>query len=249
MTPTREYYESLITSEYRLAKKFKKTVGALVNYGIATDTAAESFLSAFDLETAIGDQLDALGVIVGVSRTLDFEPPEGSTVDIVCPNAAEMAADASDSSIYKIYKMPTAGQLGNAEVLVSIVMTGGEAEGVSGAFRVNDDTYRKLVKSRIIQDFWRGDPRTLYDMWATLYPGGGIQVQDLQNMTFNLVIIGDFSNLEVELIKRGYLVPKPEGVRIYIVTVVGTDGIPIFSYNYDTQEFSGYKSWWTTTTT
>lgn len=249
MTPTKEYYESLITSEYRLAKKFKKTVGVLVDYGIAADTAAESFLNAFGLETAVGDQLDTLGAIVGVSRTLDFEPPEGSTADIVCPDAAEMAEDTSDPSAYKIYKTPTAGQLGNAEVLVSAVMTGGEAEDVAGAFRVNDDTYRKLVKSRIIQDFWRGDPRTLYDMWATLYPGGGIQVQDLQNMTFNLVIIGDFSNLEVELIKRGYLVPKPEGVRIYIVTVVGTDGIPIFSYNYDTQEFSGYKSWWTTTTT
>ena len=249
MTPTKEYYESLITSEYRLAKKYKKTVGALVNYGIATDTAAESFLNAFGLDTAVGDQLDTLGTIVGVSRTLNFEPPEGSSADIVCPNATEMAADSGETSIYKVYQIPTPAQLADADYLVSMIMSGGEAEDVSGAFRVNDDTYRKLVKSRIIQDFWRGDPRTLYDMWKTLYPGGGIQVQDLQDMTFNLVIIGDFSDLEVELIKRGYLVPKPEGVRIYIVTVVGTDGIPIFSYNYDTQEFSGYKSWWTTTTT
>lgn len=247
MTPTKEYYESLITSEYRLAKKYKKMVGDMTKYGLATDTAAESFQKAFDVETAEGDQLDTLGEIVGVSRTLDFEPPEGSSLDIVCPNATEMKADL-EPSIYKIYQMPTPSQIADASVIVSIIMSGGEAEDVSGAFRVNDDTYRKMVKSRIIQNIWRGDPRTLYDMWKTLYPDGSIQIQDLQDMTYNVVIMGDFSVLEVELIRRGILIPKPEGVRVYIVTVVGTDGIPIFSYNFHTEKFSGYRGWWTTGT-
>lgn len=247
MTPTRDYYEGLITSEYRLTKKYKKMVGDMTKYGLATDTAAESFLKAFDIETAEGDQLDTLGEIVGVSRTLDFEPPEGSSLDIVCPNAAEMKADL-DPSIYKIYQIPTPAQIADSDYLVSMIMSGGEAEDVSGAFRMNDDTYRKMVKSRIIQNLWRGDPRTLYDMWATLYPDGSIQIQDLQDMTYNVVIIGDFSVLEVELIRRGVLIPKPEGVRVYIVTVVGTDGTPIFSYNFHTREFSGYRGWWTTTT-
>ncbi len=247
MTPTREYYESLITSEYRLAPKFKKMVGEMTRYGVATDTASESFLKSFDVDTAEGDQLDMLGEIVGISRTLDFEPPEGSTLDIICPNATEMKAD-SDPSIYKIYQMPTPAQMANTGVVLSVIMTGGEAADVSGVFRVNDDTYRKMVKSRIIQNIWRGDPRTLYEMWETLYPGGSIQIQDLQDMTYNVVIIGDFSVLEVELIKRGILIPKPEGVRVYIVTVVGTDGIPIFSYNFHTEQFSGYRGWWTTGT-
>lgn len=71
------YYLQLITSEYQGSTKF---LNWLLSCLRPLDDASEclsSFVTSFDLDYAVGVQLDALGVIIGQSRTVGFQPTGG----------------------------------------------------------------------------------------------------------------------------------------------------------------------------
>lgn len=110
---------------------------------------------------------------------------------------------------------------------------------------MNDSTYRMVIKAKIIQNTWKGTLDDLYEAWAVLFPEVRyFQIQDLQDMTYNVVIMGAFTPLERELIANGYIIPKPEGVRINLLTITDTSGLPLFAYDMDTYLLSGYTSHW-----
>jgi hypothetical protein len=73
-SPTLSYYQSLITSEYQTAPNFL----AWLNIALARLTDASNTIDAiqgaFDFDAAAGAQLDALGTIIGQSRTVGFQP-------------------------------------------------------------------------------------------------------------------------------------------------------------------------------
>lgn len=184
-------YRKLLTSEYRHSPKLNNWLLWLLNEGTTYTTFIKTFVDAFDLDSAEGQQLDIIGRLVGVKRLLDFVP------------------------------------------------AGGESP------LLEDSTYRMLIKATIIKNTWKGKLEDLYSAWRTVFPETKLfQVQDLQDMTFNVVIAGAFTSLERELITNGYIIPKPEGVRINLLTITDTTGLPLFSYDLDTLQFSGYTSYW-----
>ena len=184
-------YRKLLTSEYRHSPKLKDWLLWLLNDGTDYSTFIQVFVNAFDLDVAVGQQLDIIGRYAGVSRLLNFQPSGG------------------DSPL------------------------------------LNDDTYRFLIKATIVKNTWRGNVEDLYSAWKILFPKIPLfQIQDLQDMTFNVIIGGDFSALETELITNGYIVPKPEGVRIRLMTITSLAGYPLFSYDLDTLYYSGYTANW-----
>lgn len=110
---------------------------------------------------------------------------------------------------------------------------------------LNDEDYRLCIKAKIIQNHWKGTAADLYEAWMTLFPETAIfEIQDLQDMSFNIVISGDFTDLQREIITNGYIIPKPEGVRINQLLIVDLAGFPLFAYDYDTLYMSGYGSHW-----
>lgn len=71
------YYLSLITSEYQQSPNFLGWLSIPLLQLADASTALDSFDDAFDLDLAIGPQLDTLGVIVGQARTVGFQPSNG----------------------------------------------------------------------------------------------------------------------------------------------------------------------------
>jgi hypothetical protein len=67
-------YLNLVTSEHRASTKFIAWATALLQPFIDVQTCADSIPAAFDLDTAIGAQLDILGQILGAARTVGFQP-------------------------------------------------------------------------------------------------------------------------------------------------------------------------------
>ena len=184
-------YRRLLTSEYKNSPRLKEWLLWLLNDGTDYSTFIQVFVSAFDLDVAVGQQLDIIGRYVGVSRLLNFQP------------------------------------------------SGGESP------LLDDDTYRFLIKATVVKNTWKGNVEDLYAAWRILFPEVPLfQVQDLQDMTFNVVVGGDFSSLKTELIAQGYIVPKPEGVRIRLMTITPLAGYPLFSYDLDTLYYSGYTANW-----
>jgi hypothetical protein len=70
------YYTSLITSEWQRSPKFMAMTVALLQPLLDLCQCLASFQAAFDLDTAEGVQLDMLGQVVGVSRTVAFVPSD-----------------------------------------------------------------------------------------------------------------------------------------------------------------------------
>jgi hypothetical protein len=74
------YYLSLITSEYQSSPKFLAFVQAMIKKLDDATNCLLDFTNAFDLNSAVGVQLDSLGAILGISRTLPFQPTSGSPI-------------------------------------------------------------------------------------------------------------------------------------------------------------------------
>lgn len=239
-SPEKEYYRKLITSEYQLAPRFNQMVTHTVDYNCSLDKFILKTVEKFDLDTATAEQLDIIGACVGVSRDLNFEPTPVGRSEIICPSPKELEKDRGDESIYTIYRTPKPYSMDGSGVI-----SGHAPRDIEDVPLINDDVYRVMIKARIIQNTWKGNVSELYDMWRNLFPENmGIQIQDLQDMSFNVILIGDYSGLMRELIMHGYIIPKPEGVRINALSFISTDGMPIFSYNYHTLNYSGYRSHW-----
>jgi hypothetical protein len=143
--------------------------------------------SYFDVDTAVGNQLDILGMLIGQSRTLSFEPTDGSS--------------------------PT----------------------------MDDEGYRKVLKLKSYFNYWDGQTSSIYEAWDSIFPDTELIITDNQDMTADVVIIGELSQLFIDMIYNDYIIPRPEGVQY---NFGGTTAIaPIFAFDYDEGEdlyFEGF---------
>jgi hypothetical protein len=73
------YYTGLVTSQYQLpnSPKFNAFLYALLRKLDDVSQCLVQMDEAFDLDVAVGPQLNALGAIAGVSRTVPFQPSNG----------------------------------------------------------------------------------------------------------------------------------------------------------------------------
>lgn len=66
------YYQNTLVAQYRNKPRAKATIGALVggtgNFGIVAGAVYTAVRDGFDLDTAVGAQLDVLGEYVGATR-------------------------------------------------------------------------------------------------------------------------------------------------------------------------------------
>jgi hypothetical protein len=103
---------------------------------------------------------------------------------------------------------------------------------------LGDATYRVLLKARVAQNHWDGKVASLYPVWQDLFPGGSIVISDSQEMSANVSLSGSFTSIIRELIEKGYIVPRPQGV-LYSYNFGTT---PYFGYDYDNTFISGYDT-------
>lgn len=108
---------------------------------------------------------------------------------------------------------------------------------------LDDETYRTLLKAKIAKNMWKGKIYDLKTLWNTIF-GKGIYICDNQDMTIDVVIAGDFTEIEQELLYHGMIVPKPQSVRIRYIVVDYPKNLPIFSYGNDNEILGGYGAIW-----
>jgi len=91
------YYMNLLTSEYRSSPKLIAFLTMLLKKFDDISQCQVAMDMAFDVDNAIGEQLDAVGAIVGANRTVGFQPSGG-------------VSPVLDDATYRIYIKARAAQ-------------------------------------------------------------------------------------------------------------------------------------------
>jgi len=213
---TVEEYLNLITSAYRKKPKFTAMVSDYVGLPSRVQDLLLSMIPLFDVDVAVGDQLDIIGLWVGISRDVNI-PTTG----------IYFSWDGVDPSVGWDYgtwqgNLPT-----------------------STITELPDDAYRTLIKAKIAANKWDGTTTNAYAIWDALFPDLNILIQDNQNMSYAMIFFGGIiDSLTVALITGGYIPLKPEGVRISGYYIPVDDG-PVFGWDMDTDYMQGWDegSW------
>lgn len=209
---TIDEYLDLIPSQHRQKTRYVATVETLLRPLDAVAGLLEKMRIAFDLDTAIGAQLDAVGVRVGRARQL-HTPLEGVYF------SWDVAGIGWQEGVWK-----------------------GKHDPDTGIVSLPDDIFRMLLKAKVAANSWDGSTPSAYDAWEVAFAdmGSVILIQDNQDMSMIVGIAGArLTPVFEQLLLQGYVPLKPEGVRIrwYAVT---PDGGPLFAWNCDSPALAGW---------
>lgn len=210
-----ERYMTLITSEHANKPKFRNMVQGLLSMVDDVYNLAAFWDSSFDIDYAIGVQLDILGDIVGRSRELEVE------IDDVY-FTFDVEGLGWDEGVWR-----------------------GPYDPVNGLSLMPDDIYRLILKSKIAANVWNGsipEAYTIYDI-AFAQLGAKIIVQDHQDMSMAVGVIGlPDTPINRALLKMGYMFTKPEGVRIQFYMYTPDPGVKLFVWDGASDRVGGWDT-------
>ncbi|GAB7197675.1 DUF2612 domain-containing protein [Dickeya oryzae] len=216
-------YTDLITNYHATKPLFVQHVDLSTRPLTDVSASLNGLITAFDIDTAVGVQLDILGEWIGRKRTV--------SVPI--------------SGIY--FSWDTDG-LGYDQGVWQ-----GPYDPDSGYTSLSDDTYRVILKAKIAINNWSGQNDTLPDILDTALAGSGLRMQivDNQDMTISIWVFPevDISQVSLELIaaiKQGYLTVKAAGVwggSVQIPAVeTPSEGNRFFGFDMDNAYITGFDS-------
>lgn len=212
---TVEDYLNLITSAWRDKPKFTAMVSDQASVAVRVQDLIASMVSIFEVDSAVGDQLDIIGKWVGITRDVDIPIPG---VYFSWDGAADLGWD------YGSWQNPSEP----TEVTT-----------------LPDDAYRTLIKAKIAANKWDGTTEGAYEVWEQVFTTFTILIKDNQDMTYELGLIGGtVDSLTLQLVLQGYIPLKPEGVRLAGVFTPADDG-PLFAWDVESDFLAGWDdgSW------
>lgn len=190
-------YTALITGEHADKPKFMAMVGAVSGMFAGAINFLEHLPQDFDLDTAIGAQLDVLGLWIGISRRIAV--PVANVYF-----SWDTAGVGWDQGVWK--------SAGDASSTISVL---------------DDDTYRLVLRAKIGANNWDGTIFTATPIISQVFGGSGtyVQIKDNGDMSFNAYILGPApSALSLALIANGYIPVKPAGVKVNFGIGLTLDG-------------------------
>jgi hypothetical protein len=144
-------YQSLITSQHQLQPKFIAWVMATVGMVEDAQSLLNGLYTDYDIDVAVGIQLDALGVILNLPRTLPFQPT-GTVSAIMDDDTYRIALKSAIVSAHFDGTIPT---------LVNLLQTTFAGFGLHFAVQDNQDmTFSVIVFgtiSSLLQDLFTHD--------------------------------------------------------------------------------------------
>jgi hypothetical protein len=217
-------YVRLLTPQYQSSSRLMAWLGHLVGYAADCRGCSESFDSAFDLDLAVGNS--------------------GSGGPVLLTESGErLITEDSDALLVEPSSVPNL--FAPLDILGLIVGVKRElpfqpSNGVSPL--LDDDTFRLLIRAKVVKNQWDGKIGTLKAAWKLLFPTGTIKIQDNQDMSLIVTMTGNFSSIIVDLINNDFIVPRPEGVLINF----GFGDMPFFGFDRVDDYIAGFdQGHWT----
>ena len=214
-------YTDRITNYHATKPKFFAHIDLSTRPLINVSSAMTGMISAFDIDTAVGVQLDALGLWIGRSRIVS-QPISGVYFSL------DTDGLGFDQGVWQ-----------------------GPYDPDSGYTSLSDDTYRIILKAKIAINNWDGRNDSLPPILDAALEDSGLKMQivDNQDMTISIWVFPetDISNVSLELIaaiRQGYLTVKAAGVwggSIEIPAVeTPSEGNRFFGFDMDNEYIAGF---------
>lgn len=178
-------YNGLITGEHRDKPRFMAVLAAIVQPMVDSQNVALSMTAKFDLDQAAGDQLDAIGLWVGLPRR------------VRTPIAG----------VYFAFDTPGVG--------FDQGVWFNSNEPAEGVISMDDGTYRLMIRGKIIANEWDGSLGQANAKLAEVFGLAEVTLQDNFDMTETIIVSGTPpSKLFQELVAQGYIDLKPGAVAL-----------------------------------
>lgn len=180
-------YSDLITQQHRDKPRFMATLEAIATPLVHIQSVIMSFITAFDVDDAIGRQLDIIGQWVGVSRVIST-PISG--VYFTWDGSED---DGWDNGVWKSPNDPD-----------------------SGFSTLPDDLYRRVISAKIRANASCGCISDVYRILAELIPAAGVvKVLDNQDMSMTLQMdVSEITAVERAILETGLLQIQPACVNV-----------------------------------
>jgi hypothetical protein len=211
-------YTELITNYHAGKPKFVSHIDLSTRPLTDISNAMLGMISAFDIDNAVGVQLDILGQWIGRTRIVS-QPISGIYFSFDTPGIG------FDQGVWQ-----------------------GPYDPDAGFTNLSDDVYRIVLKAKIAINRWDGTNETLPDILDTALAGSGLSMQiiDNQDMTISILVFaaGGLSSVSLELlaaIRQGYLTVKAAGVYAgqILTPSVGTQ---FFGFDIENEYIAGFDT-------
>ncbi|HEI0612172.1 TPA: DUF2612 domain-containing protein [Escherichia coli] len=174
----------------RIYAQYRTKPKAVAWYQITRKLAAEledpatAVRIMYNIDTAVGEQLNIIGRIVVIDRTF----------------TGEVALNPG------LFAEPDGAEFGDTEAVFAALYVDQDGQ-------MSDDLYRLVIKSKIIKNNSDATIESiLYGMNFLLPNADVLRVTDSENMSFSVEFYGNITNLERWALLNVQLVPKPQGV-------------------------------------
>lgn len=201
----KSYYSQLLIIQYRNAPNAAAMVEGMVNEIIA-DQIFSTVRDAFDLDTAVGVQLDVLGTYLGVDRFVYglsltksfFAMPLSTDGNLTTAKGFGVGTDTNDT-------------------LTWYFLTADDTSAV--VYRMNDQEYRQILKFAAATQSSNLSIKDIDDILFNLF-GTAVTLIDNKNMTitYNDSASDPLANI-FTLINESDLLPKPAAVAVSVTHV------------------------------
>lgn len=220
MTLSDAYAKLLILQYYDKPKAFNEVKMIADEFESIYDFF-RSFNDAFDVDSAVGKQLDIIGKIVGINRTVPSVIPKNFFGFDDNPNMYGFG-DKFDANII-VY--PFANKF----------------EPQYTDLQLSDADYRFFIKAKIAKNTVNAtmssdDNDSILDAINYLFEGKAFAI-DNRNMSLSLYIDDSYDTSKVSLINQLNLLPRPQAVY-YEIVVYNDDGFFGFSDNVEALGFA-----------
>lgn len=202
ITSILDYYTNLLIIQYHEKPKAKATITALVNTILANGIILD-IDNGFNLDDAVGAQLDTIGKYVGVDRFYNVTDP----VDFFAVTPYdEVSPETHQKYGFSQYASFPSG-VGNGTITYNTVITVGN--------QLNDADYRTLLKLKIARNYSNHSHK---DIDAILYKFFGNEVYATSpndmTMAFNITPAAPIGIVRAAIQKN--ILPRPMGVSATI---------------------------------
>lgn len=210
-------YLNLITEEYADKPRFTAMIKALSQGFVDIQNIEAVIPNFYDIDVAVGVQLDAIGVWIGISRYLKTPL----------------------TNVYFTWDDTTLVGWDSGSWM-------GPYDSATGITVLSDDAYRTLLKAKSAANQWDGTIPLAVTIWNTVFgTGQTVIIQDNQDMSMIMGFVGPpLTAVQQALVTSGYIPLKPEGVHIAFYAIP-IDTNPIFAWDATTTLLNGWNvaSW------